>query len=202
MHLLNAFALIGKDVALEDLIEGTEACNRLKQDFNKERQLAKKFVHGTNYGGGARTMSIAAGVTVAQAEKTQKAYFGKYPGIKRWHQRTEYQLQEKHFVTNIFGYRRHYFGAIEGLLPEALGWQPQSAVACVINRAWVNIYEQLPEVQVLMQVHDSLARQVPADRAGELIAKMRECSRIVLPYEDPLIIPVGIKSSPLSWGDC
>jgi hypothetical protein len=101
MHLLNAFALIGKDVDLVDLIEGTETCTRYKHDYKKERQLAKAFIHGTNYGGGARTMGIAAGVTTHQAEKFQSLYFGKYPGIKRWHERVEYQLMHKRYGTTL-----------------------------------------------------------------------------------------------------
>ena len=203
MHLLNAFALAGKDTPdLTDLVEGTESCTRLKSIMKKERQLAKSFIHGTNYGGGARTMSIAAGVTVAQAERFQSLYFGKYPGIKRWHARTERQLLSHHYVTNILGYKRIYFDRVEGLLPEALAWQPQSTVACVINRVWMNIYEQLPEVQVLLQVHDSLAGQFPSHRAAEIAAKMLAVSSIVLPYQDPLVIPLGIKTSTKSWGDC
>lgn len=202
MHLLNAFALNGKDVSLEDLVEGTEACKRLKNDFKKERQLAKAFIHGTNYGGGARTMAVAAGVTVAQAEKFQKLYFGKYPGIKRWHNRTEESLRRIHMVTNVLGYRRFYFESVEKLLPEALAWQPQSTVACVINRAWVAINETVPEVQVLLQVHDSLAGQFPSHLYDYCKGKMLEASKIVLPYPDPLIIPTGIKTSIKSWGDC
>jgi DNA polymerase-1 len=202
MHLLNAFALLGKEVALDDLIEGTESCIRFKSDYKKERQLAKAFIHGTNYGGGARTMAIAAGVTVHQAEKFQKLYFGKYPGIKQWHERVEQQLASKHYVENILGYRRFYFEKTDGLLPEALAWIPQSTVACVINRAWVNIYENIPEVQVLLQVHDSLAGQFPSEMSEICIQKMTEQSQILLPYSDPLIIPIGIKTSPISWGHC
>ena len=202
MHLLNAFALAGRDVDINNLIEGTETCDRLKHDFKKERALAKAFIHGTNYGGGARTMAIAAGVTVAQAERFQKLYFGKYPGIKRWHERTEHQLNTKRYVTNILGYRRFYFERVDKLLPEALAWQPQSTVACVINRAWVNIYEKVPEVQVLLQVHDSLAGQFPTHLLESCKEKMKAQSQIVLPYAEPLIIPVGIKTSEKSWGHC
>ncbi len=202
MHLLNAFALLGKDIDLGDLVEGTETCSRYKHDFKKERQLAKAFIHGTNYGGGPRTMAIAAGVTVHQAGKFQQLYFGKYPGIKQWHERVEKQLMEKRFITNILGYQRYYFEKTEGLLPEALAWIPQSTVACVINRAWVNIYENLPEVQVLLQVHDSLAGQFPSDKEEYCKERMTQLSQITLPYDDPLIIPVGIKQSSISWGHC
>lgn len=202
MHLLNAFALLGKDIDLDLIVEGTETHSRYKKDFARERQLAKSFIHGTNYGGGPRTMAIAAGVTVMQAEKFQRLYFGKYPGIKRWHERTEHQLNTRRYVTNVLGYRRFYFEKPDGLLPEALAWQPQSTVACAINRAWVNIYENIKDVQVLLQAHDSLAGQFPTHRKDVCVAGMAERSQITLPYDDPLVIPVGFKFSEKSWGDC
>jgi len=202
MHLLNAFALLGKDVDLDHLIEGTEEHRRLKHDYAKERKLSKAFIHGTNYGGKERTMAVTAGITVHQASRFQSAYFSKYPGIKKWHTRTEALLKEKRYVENKFGYRRHYFGSLDGLLPEALAWVPQSTVACVINRAWVNIHDNLPAVQVLLQVHDSLAGQFPTHNTDLHITNILRESRIVIPYSHPLIIPVGIKTSPVSWGDC
>ena len=91
-------------------------------------------------------------------------------------------------------------------LPELLGWLPQSTVAGVINRALVNIdgAEQNGEtsIQLQIQVHDSLAGQFLANRREQEIAKLRELARIVIPYDDPLVIPVGINTSPVSWGHC
>ena len=204
MHLLNAISLAGKDAPdLDWLVEGHGEYDRIRSIYKKERQLAKSFIHGTNYGGGARTMAIAAGITVAQAERFQRMYFGKYPGIKDWHTRTLAQLQSHRYVENRFGYRRYYFDRVDGLLPEALAWVPQSTVACYINRVWMNIYKNIPEVWVLMQVHDSLCGQFPTHKKESLMARMKEeAAKVVIPYPDPLIIPVGIKTSEISWGAC
>jgi len=203
MHLLNAYTLAGRELPdLAELVEGHPRYPDHRIPYKKERQLAKSFIHGTNYGGGARTMAIAAGVTVHQADRFQKIYFGKYPGLKAWHERVEKQLTTKRFVQNAFGYRRYYFDRTDGLLPEALAWIPQSTVANVINRAWVNIYEQAPEIQILLQVHDSLAGQFPTSTHAASLGKLRDLSRIVIPYPDPLIIPTGVKVSNKSWGAC
>jgi len=71
----------------------------------------------------------------------------------------------------------------------------------VINRAWKNFHDNLPEVQVLLQVHDSLAGQFPTHRKAALLPQMKQQASIIIPYAEPLIIPVGIKVSDLSWGD-
>lgn len=166
------------------------------------RQLAKSWVHGTDYGGGPRTMAIACGITVHKAERMQRRWFEAHPGIKEWHTRVEDQLKRFHYVENKFGYRRFYFDRITGLLPEALGWIPQSTVACLINRIYLNIHKNLKEVWVLLQVHDSLAGQFPLAQREACLSRMKEEAHVVIPYSDPLIIPVGIKTSEKSWGDC
>ena len=84
---------------------------------------------------------------------------------------------------------------------EAAAWIPQSTVAIIINHAYKNIFLNLPQVDVLLQVHDSLAGQFPSSRPDLAEAILQEAS-IVVPYPDPLIIPVGIKLSDKSWGDC
>jgi DNA polymerase-1 len=203
MHLLNAYTLAGRPLPdLAELVEGHPKYLDHRVPYKKERQLAKSFIHGTNYGGGARTMAVAAGVTVHQADRFQKIYFGRYPGLKAWHERVYQQLTHKRFVQNAFGYRRYYFDRTDGLLPEALAWIPQSTVANVINRAWVNIYEQAPEIQILLQVHDSLAGQFPSNLREASLKKLHDLSQIVIPYPDPLIIPTGVKVSDKSWGAC
>jgi DNA polymerase I-like protein with 3'-5' exonuclease and polymerase domains len=166
------------------------------------RQQAKSWVHGTNYGGSARTMAMAAGVTTAQSEAMQRRWFSAHPGIKKWHERTAGQLQASRCVRNAFGFRRTYFDRIEGILPEALAWIPQSTVANVINKGLLNIYRNLPYVQLLLQVHDSLVFQWPASLDPAIRPQIRQNLLIEVPYPDPLIIPVGLKLSPTSWGDC
>lgn len=163
------------------------------------RQLAKVWVHGTNYGGGPRTMAQNCGLTVHNAEKMQLRWFAAHPGIKHWHERTE-ASQKKGFVENIFGYRWYFFDRFH--LPDALAWQPQSVVGRVINTAWQRIHAQAPAIQVLLQVHDSLAGQFPTHLKQQALATLKQLAQVTIPYPDPLVIPVGLKTSDVSWGEC
>ena len=72
----------------------------------------------------------------------------------------------------------------------------------LINRIWTSFYENIPEVQVLLQVHDSLAGQFPTHRSATILPLMAQHSRIEIPYDPPLIIPTDVKTSTVSWGDC
>lgn len=167
------------------------------------RQLFKAFCHGTNYLGTAKGLAERLGLSVSEAEKTQRWYFEKFPRIKRWQDDLKDQVFKRRMVQNVFGYRCYFFERVEGtIFNQAAAWIPQSTVACLINRAYVAIDRDLPEVDILLQVHDSLAGQFPSHLGEWMEKQIVAKSEIALPYSDPLIIPIGIKTSTKSWGDC
>jgi DNA polymerase I-like protein with 3'-5' exonuclease and polymerase domains/uracil-DNA glycosylase len=167
-----------------------------------QREFAKVFIHGTNYGGSPRTMAMHTGVTVAEAARMQQRWFEAHPGIRRWQLRVDTQLRSKRVIENRWGYKWHVFDRVEGLLGEALAWGPQSTVAILINKIWHRLYTEAPEIQVLLQVHDNLSGQFPTHQAAQCIEKLKTLSRILIPYNDPLVIPVTVRTSERSWGDC
>lgn len=203
IHLLNTYALDGIDPpALEELVETHPRYGDHRGPRKHKREFAKVFCHATNYVGSAKTVAAHTGRLVHEVDRAQRLWFGQHVGIRHWHERIEAQILRHRFVENKFGYRWYIFDRLEGLLPEAVAWIPQSTVGGVINRVWERFDRELPEVQVLLQVHDSLAGQFPTHRAAALMPRMQELSRIVVPYDDPLIIPTGVKTSTVSWGDC
>lgn len=167
------------------------------------RQKFKSFAHGTNYLGTAKGLAGRLGLSVHEAERTQKWYFERFPKIQENQDRLIRQVKERRYVQNIFGYRFYFQGRIEGtVFNQAAAWIPQSTVACIINRGYVNIWQRHKEIQVLLQVHDSLAGQYPIALASQSKQKILEACSVTLPYADPLVVPVGIVTSTKSWGDC
>lgn len=224
IHLLNAYVLAGKEPPpLEELVESHPRYADHRGPYKLQREFAKVFCHATNYVGSARTISGHLGRTVAEVDRAQKIWFGAHPGIKRWHENILAQISKRRFVENKFGYRWYIFDRVESVLPEAVAWIPQSTVSIIINRIWMNLFQGRPEaewdlsidhllkllhrgnplnIQVQLQVHDSLVGQFPTFRKDACIARIKELSSIIVPYDDPLIIPTGIGTSETSWGDC
>jgi len=163
----------------------------------------KRFSHGSHYLGTPQGLSKRIGLLVHEVERAQKWYFGKYPKIKAWQDKVMWQVRQEHQVSNIWGYRRHYFDRVDdSLFRQAIAWIPQSTIAILIDKIWMNLYDTAPMVEVLLQVHDSLFGQYPVDLRDKCVADIRRCSAVPLPYPDPLTIPVGVKTSLVSWGDC
>lgn len=194
------------------LREGLDPYTEIAKEFyhdptitkkDPRRQTFKSFAHGTNYLGTAKGLAERLGLPVKQAEDTQRWYFQRFPRIKKWQDDLKDQVTKRRMVQNIFGYRCYFFDRIEGtIFNQAAAWIPQSTVACLINRAYVAIDEQLPQVDILLQVHDSLAGQFPTHLGDWMTQQIVDKAQIALPYDDPLIIPVGVKTSTVSWGDC
>lgn len=202
IHLMNSYVLQNKTVPdLSELVETHPKYAQWRAPMKLLREFAKVFCHGTNYGGQPRTMAAHTGWSVREVERAQAIWFGAHPGIKRWHDRVKGQINKSHFIENRFGYRWYIFDRVDSVVPEAIAWVPQSTVSIVINRIWMRIFEELPEVQVLLQVHDSLCGQFPANMP-HLPEEMLRLGRITIPYEDPLEIPFSVKTSAVSWGDC
>lgn len=174
-----------------------------KNSHPREYAMFKSLCHGTNYLGTADGIAPRIGLLVHETERIQKWYFQLAPEIKKWQDDIKKQVEKRRYVENAFGYRSYFLDRIEGtIFNQAVAWIPQSTVACLINRAYVNINENLPEVEVLLQVHDSLAGQFQSVYGDWALRRIVEESQIVIPYEDPLVIPVGIVSSMKSWGEC
>ncbi len=191
------------EIAREFYRDSTISKLRSDGSVNPKYDTFKRFAHGTHYLGSGRGIAERIGITVAEAERTQKWYFSKFPRIKTWQERMIATMKAKRFVQNCFGYRKYEFDRInDDALRAAAAWVPQSTIGLLINQIWLNTRKYPSLLQVLLQTHDSLTGQFPTARKDEALVALTECGKVLLPYPDPLVIPIGIKTSIESWGAC
>lgn len=166
------------------------------------RQLSKSLVHGTNYGAGAAKLSKTLGLTRHQVDVFQTRWFAAHSAIKKWHRSVASELASTRSVVNVFGYRATFFGRVDAILPEALAWKPQSTVALCINRG-ILAASRIPNLRTLLQVHDSGLFQTPTVLLSRQLPLITDAFQVPLPYQwGNWIIPIDIKTSEVSWGDC
>lgn len=182
--------------SIYNILEGTEPTTI-------QRKKSKGGVHAVNYVVSAKTLATSLNIPVFEAQQFINSWLGAHPAIKFWHKRIEKELAETRTVSNVFGFKRYYFDRVEKLLPKATAWIGQSTVAITINKGMINVRRQFSkkEVQILLQVHDSLVLQVPKEIFPEIVLEIEREMLITIPYPDPLIIPVTFTASSISWGD-
>lgn len=198
----------------EWLQDGLDPYTMVAREYYKEPELKKSdprrarfksLCHATHYLGIAKNIANNPniGLLVHEVERIQKWYYGLMPEIGVWQNEVKRRVRDNMlYGPNVFGFRAPILTRIENdTYNKAVAWIPQSTVGILINKGLLNIEANLPDVQLLLQVHDSLVGQFPSDMQGMREAIVRECE-IVLPYADPLLIPVGIKTSAVSWGGC
>jgi DNA polymerase-1 len=173
-----------------------------KSKYSDEYRIFKGFAHGTHYLGSAAGLAARLGLLVHEIDKLQKWYFGRNPEIAKWHKELKSQVLNRGWIENVFGYRRYFWNKKEPTIMQiAAAWKPQSTVGLLINKGAVALDKYEPDVQVRLQVHDSLAGTFPTAKSY-LPDVIKSRCEIPLPYEVPIIIPVDIKTSSVSWGAC
>lgn len=170
------------------------------------RQLAKKLGHGTNYYGTPPTMAKHTKVAKAMIEDFQRRYFEAFPAIRLYHEWVRTQLKEWGYIVTPFGRRRSFFGRPQEdtTLREAIAYSPQSMTADEIDTGILNIWREAKryDIQMLVQVHDSILAQVPVDAVNEAVPAMMEWMQAPLLLEGgrKFVVPIEAKVG-FNWGD-
>lgn len=138
------------------------------------RFMCKKLGHGTNYYGKPWTLSRQAKVPIEAVKAFQPIYFRAF-GIDLWQLDVIDELQRTHQLTNVYGFPRYFHGRTsdDATIRAAIAYLGQSGTSCTINRALLRIFLELPSVQILAQVHDSILLQYPESQP-ELIPLILE----------------------------
>lgn len=192
LHVKNATDMWGS--AFTSLPEGSHA-----RDF--KRQECKHTVHGIHYGCTPRTTAIQRGWTVHEAERFHTRWLSLHPGVAtNFHGKHRRALERDRTIWNRFGFRRVFFDRPDKCFTEALAWTPQSTVAINSYLGALQLEASVPQVEILLQDHDSLVFQIPIANCPRF-ALIQKTLLVETPYEDPLFIPWDLKVSAKSWGE-
>ena len=159
------------------VVKDRETAGQKFSDTMTYRDIAKRVGHGTNYLGAANAIAGIVGVPAPAVREFQRLYFEAFPSLGEWHTWTRQELRAKGHLTTLFGRRRHFFGRLndDHTLKEALAYQAQSMTAHEIDQGYMSLWQKFPEVELLVQVHDSILFQVPEaslPRLGDYLRAM------------------------------
>jgi DNA polymerase-1 len=133
----------------------------------KQRDLAKRFVYGCNYGGEAGTIwaSLAPkfpGLTLTDVTRMMTRWKMQRLPITRWQKGLLKNAYRNDYVEAPLSGRREYFHG-QPEVTKILNYPIQATAADVIDAALPKVWHSLRQIQswVLFQVHDSLVAETP-----------------------------------------
>jgi len=144
------------------------------------RDVAKRLGHGSNYLGTARTLSQLANVELELVEDFQKRYFKGFPGIREWQMWTARKIQTDGWITTPFGRRRFVWDRAreETTIRALIAYVPQSTIGEYTARAIRRLWDNVPDVQLLNNVHDAVIgqfdKQIRLDALPRIMANLEE----------------------------
>ncbi|MEM6624451.1 MAG: DNA polymerase I [Pseudomonadota bacterium] len=169
------------------------------------RRQAKAINFGVIYGISAFGLSNNLRIPRSDAQEFIDRYFARFPGIKTYMDDTKAGARERGYVSTLFGRKIHTPGITQkgpgrGFAERAAINAPiQGTAADIIRRAMIRIPDAMSGAgltgRMLLQVHDELLFEVPADEAEDTIGVVRKVMEgAAFPAVDisvPLVVDAG-----------
>ncbi|HZL08302.1 MAG TPA: DNA polymerase I [Candidatus Dormibacteraeota bacterium] len=183
---------------------------REPEDVTKQMRYAAKAVNfGIMYGQGPHALSQSTGMDFAAARKFIERYFEIRPKLKEFIEQTRTKAQEQGYVEDIFGRRRPTpdvksanFAVREAAYRAAVNMPLQGSAADIMKLAMIaadrRLREQHNDCNMLLQIHDSILVECPAEVADNVARLLKETMETV--YELPAKLTVDT-SVGRNWGE-
>ena len=174
------------------------------------RRHAKAINFGLIYGMSAFGLTRSTDLTLAEAEEFVKAYFTKFPGVKKYLDGMRRQAAEIGYVETLLG-RKRYFPALQGKINmqlknreerEAINAPIQGTAADIMKLAMLKIPSALQAAglkgKMLLQVHDELVLECPKKEVEKTAKVVQETMADAYPMSIPLETEARAGAS---WGE-
>jgi len=173
------------------------------------RRSAKTVNFGIVYGQSAFGLANQLGITRQEADRYIQSYFERYSGVKKFIGNAIDRARENGVTRTLFG-RERPIPDINSRNPNARGFAERTAVntplqgtaADLIKLAMIRIDRLLAEpgraARMLLQVHDELVFEAPAEEAEQLSGLVKREMEGVHRLDVPLLVDVGIGDN---WRD-
>jgi DNA polymerase-1 len=205
-HLSRDEGLLGAFADQQDIHRATAAevfGTHIDDVSDGQRRSAKAINFGLIYGMSAFGLARQLGIERGEAQAYVDLYFDRYPGVKRYMDRTRELAREQGFVSTVLG-RRLYLPEIKARNAQRRQYAERSAInapmqgtaADIIKLAMIDVDAWLTRDAVagrlIMQVHDELVLEVSEAAVDAVQAKVVELMEAALALDVALKVDVGV----------
>ncbi len=211
-HMADVPALKAAFAAGEDIHALT--AKELFGEVNRDtRARAKTINFSLLYGISRWGLAGRLGISSDEAQAMIDRYFERFPGIGNYIATTLSEAKETGFTKTLFGRKTHFTRITSANQTERAGSERaainapiQGTSADIIKRAMVRMLPALaeaglPNVRMLLQVHDELVFELPK---GDVDAARAVIAQVMADAAEPLVkldVPLGVEiGTGPSWG--
>jgi len=173
------------------------------------RRAAKTINFGLMYGMGPINLSKQLGTSFAEAKNFIESYFRRFPSIRAFMDTAIQKTRDCGYSETIFG-RKRYLPEInstnktvmDAAERTAINTPVQGTAADIIKVAMIKLYQKMPgkwpQSKMLLQVHDELIFETPAESAEEFAQWAKEEMSGACELKVPLKVDAGVGRH---WGE-
>ncbi|UXY16031.1 DNA polymerase I [Chitiniphilus purpureus] len=170
---------------------------------SEQRRYAKTINFGLIYGMSAFGLASQLEIERSAAQSYIQRYFGRFPGVAEYMERTRQEARERGYVETVFG-RRLWLPEIKsanagrraGAERAAINAPMQGTAADLIKLAMIAVDRWLAEgglaTRLILQVHDELVLEVPDAELAQVEAELPRLMAQVAELSVPLVAEVGV----------
>jgi DNA polymerase-1 len=177
----------------------------LSQVTSDQRRVAKAVNFGLAYGQGAYGLAQATGLSNSDAQKFIDAYFARFSRVRQYIEETKRKAATIGYVETIMG-RRRYFPILQSkerdprtqmarraAERECINMPVQGSAADIMKVAMLRVAKvksQIPDLKMMLQVHDELVFEVTEREANKVARLVREAMEGAVSLSVPLKVDV------------
>ena len=167
-----------------------------------QRRAAKAINFGIVYGMSAFRLARELRIPRGRAADYMKQYFARYPQVEQYMETAKRNAHEKGYAETLWG-RRRVLRALkssnrnerEAAERIAINTPVQGTAADIIKAAMIRVHSMLaqdyPMAKLILQVHDELVLEVPAEQLDEVRAAVEKEMTGVVNLLVPLVVDSG-----------
>ncbi len=170
------------------------------------RRRAKAINFGIIYGISAFGLARQLGIGNGEAKAYIDAYFARFPEIRTYMEQAKEEARTHGFVRTLFGRKVYTPGISDKSAPmrafaerAAINGPIQGGAADIIKRAMIRLPAALVRAglsaRMLLQVHDELVFELPADQADATAALVKQEMEAAARLDVPLVAETGLGQS-------
>ena len=174
--------------------------NVAEKDVTADQRRAMKTINfGVLYGMSAFRLSNELSISTAQAKDFIDAYFGRYPKIQEYLDRTLEEARTTGKVTTLFGRVRYIpeihnrsFTVRGNAERMATNAPIQGTAADILKLAMIALEDRLgDDAAMLLTVHDEIVIETAENRVEKVAGIVKETMETIFPLAVPLAVDTG-----------